>query len=113
MPSGSSSQRERQYEHIKESAEDRGASTGRAKEMAARTVNKQRSRTGEAHSSGSSRGGSRKSSSSRQGGGSKSSGGGGSRSGATRDELYQEARRKGIEGRSSMNKQQLARALGH
>lgn len=115
MPSGSSSKRERQYEHIKESAEDRGASTGRAKEMAARTVNKQRSQAGETKSSGSSGGGSRKSAPSRRGvGGPKSSGGGGgSRSGATRDELYDEARRKGIEGRSSMNKQQLARALGH
>ncbi|MDG9720262.1 plasmid stabilization protein [Streptomyces sp. DH24] len=113
MPSGSSSKRERQYEHIKESAQERGASTGRAKEMAARTVNKQRSQSGETKSSG---GGSRKSSSSSRsgGGGSKSSGGaGGSRSGATRDELYEEAKRKGIEGRSSMNKQQLARALGH
>ncbi|MEV6962119.1 plasmid stabilization protein [Streptomyces sp. NPDC051207] len=107
MPKGSGSKRERQYEHIKESAEERGASTGRAKEMAARTVNKQRSQSGETKSSG---GGSSKSPSSRRsgskssGGGSTSSGGG-SRSGVTRDELYEEAKRKGIEGRSSMNKQ--------
>jgi hypothetical protein len=47
MPAGSSSKRERQYEHIKESAQDRGESTGRAKEIAARTVNKERARSGE------------------------------------------------------------------
>jgi hypothetical protein len=81
--------------------------------MAARTVNKQRARTGETRSSGSSGGGSRKSSSTRRSGGSKPSGAGGSRSGTTRDELYEEARRKGVEGRSSMSKQQQARALGH
>ena len=100
MPSGSSPKRERQYEHIKESARKRGASPGRAKEMAARTVNKERSRSGETQSSRGAKS---------SGGG---SGGGGSRSGPTRDALYEEARRKGIEGRSSMNKQQLARALG-
>ncbi|CAM5713519.1 Plasmid stabilization protein OS=Streptomyces alboniger OX=132473 GN=CP975_31700 PE=4 SV=1 [Streptomyces alboniger] len=47
MPAGSSKKRERQYEHIKDSAEDRGASEGRAKEIAARTVNKERARSGE------------------------------------------------------------------
>ena len=47
MPAGSSSKRERQYEHIKESAQDRGESAGRAKEIAARTVNKERARSGE------------------------------------------------------------------
>ncbi|GGL64430.1 hypothetical protein GCM10010129_05090 [Streptomyces fumigatiscleroticus] len=104
----SGNKRERQYEHIKESAQDRGASTGRAKEMAARTVNKQRAQSGETKSS--SRGGS--SSSSSSGGGSRSSGGT-SRSGPTRDELYAEAKQKGVEGRSSMTKEQLSKALGH
>ncbi|MFJ5531800.1 plasmid stabilization protein [Streptomyces sp. NPDC093261] len=99
MAAKSGSKRERQYEHIKESAQERGASTGRAKEMAARTVNKQRAQAGQAKSS--------RSSSSRSG-----SSGAGSRSGPTREELYEEAKRKGIEGRSSMNKAQLSRALG-
>ena len=122
----SGSKRERQYEHIKESAQERGASSGRAKEMAGRTVNKQRAQAGETKSSGGGKpgsGGSGRSTSSRQGGGtgskssggagnSKSSGGTGKQSGTTRDELYEEAKRRGIEGRSSMNKEQLARALG-
>ncbi|MGV9245814.1 plasmid stabilization protein [Streptomyces sp. NPDC003710] len=99
--------RERQYEHIKESAQERGASTGRAKEMAARTVNKQRAQSGETKSSRSS-----SSRSGSSGGSSGSSRGGSSRSAPTRDELYEEAKRKGIEGRSSMNKEQLSRALG-
>jgi hypothetical protein len=51
MPAGSSPKRERQYEHIKDSAQERGASTGRAKEIAARTVNKQRAQAGETKSS--------------------------------------------------------------
>ncbi|MEU6095089.1 plasmid stabilization protein [Streptomyces sp. NPDC047079] len=108
MAAKSGSKRERQYEHIKEGAQERGASTGRAKEMAARTVNKQRAQAGETKSSRSSsrRGGS-------SGGSSRTPGGGSSRSGPTRDELYEEAKRKGIEGRSSMNKEQLSRALGH
>ncbi|WP_327191372.1 Rho termination factor N-terminal domain-containing protein [Streptomyces xinghaiensis] len=109
MPGKSGSKRERQYEHIKESAEERGASTGRAKELAGRTVNKKRAQAGEAKSSSGSGGSSRS-------GGSKSSGGSGgskdSGSSKTRDELYAEARKRGIEGRSSMNKQELARALG-
>ena len=50
MPSGSSPKRERQYEHIKKSAKDRGESTGRAEEIAARTVNKERARKGESKS---------------------------------------------------------------
>ncbi|MZE75547.1 Rho termination factor N-terminal domain-containing protein [Streptomyces xinghaiensis] len=100
MPGKSGSKRERQYEHIKESAEERGASTGRAKELAGRTVNKKRAQAGEAKSSSGSGGSSRSA-------GSKSSGGS-----KTRDELYAEARKRGIEGRSSMNKQELARALG-
>ncbi|MDG9717656.1 plasmid stabilization protein [Streptomyces sp. DH24] len=106
MPAGSSSKRERQYEHIKDSAEDRGASKGRAKELAARTVNKQRARSGEAKSASSS---STKGKSPSQRGGERS---GKSGSGPTREQLYQEAKKKGIEGRSSMNKDQLAKALG-
>jgi hypothetical protein len=90
--------RARQYEHIKESEKDRGVSTGRAKEIAARTVNKQRAQSGEARSSSaSSRSRSRSSSS-------------GSR-GRTREQLYAEARRRNIRGRSKMNKAQLQRAL--
>ncbi|WP_077797116.1 plasmid stabilization protein [Streptomyces sp. JHA26] len=110
MPAGSSSKRERQYEHIKHSAEERGASEGRAKEMAARTVNKERARSGEARSSSSS---STKGKSPSQRGGERSGGSHSGGKGPTRDQLYDEAKKKGIEGRSTMNKDQLARALGH
>ncbi|MFE9025410.1 plasmid stabilization protein [Streptomyces iakyrus] len=106
MPRGSSSKRERQYEHIKESAKDRGESTGRAKEIAARTVNKERARSGESKTASRT---STKDMSSGKRGGQRS--GQGSQ-GPTYDQLYQEARRKGVEGRSSMNKGQLQRALG-
>lgn len=106
MPRGSSSKRERQYEHIKESAKDRGESTGRAKEIAARTVNKERARAGESKTASRT---STKDMSSGKRGGQRS--GQGSR-GPTYDQLYQEAKRKGVEGRSSMNKSQLQRALG-
>lgn len=106
MPAGSSSKRERQYEHIKESARDRGESEQRAKEIAARTVNKERARSGESKtaSKGSTRG---KSSSER--GGQRSRGGSG---GPTYDQLYEEAKRRDIHGRSSMNKAELQRELG-
>ncbi|MEV0238762.1 plasmid stabilization protein [Streptomyces sp. NPDC050674] len=106
MPRGSSSKRERQYEHIKESAKDRGESTGRAKEIAARTVNKERARSGESKTASRT---STKDMSSGKRGGQRS--GQGSQ-GPTYDQLYQEARRKGVEGRSSMNKSQLQSALG-
>lgn len=150
MPRGSTPKEERQYEHIKESYEKRGQK-GRAKEIAARTVNKERAERGETKtsssksggrssksssssgrasashkkssssssskpkaSSGSSRssshsGSSRKSSSSS----SKPSAHSGSRSGGerTRAQLYQEAKKRDISGRSSMNKAQLERAL--
>ncbi|MFF9649437.1 plasmid stabilization protein [Streptomyces sp. NPDC014622] len=108
MPAGSSKKRERQYEHIKEGAEKRGAAEKRAKEIAARTVNKERARSGEAHTS--SRTSTEDPKSSYQRGGQRSHGG--SR-GPTRDQLYEEARKKNVEGRSSMNKQQLREALGH
>ncbi|TDU73712.1 plasmid stabilization protein [Streptomyces sp. KS 21] len=109
MPRGSSAKRERQYEHIKESGEERGMSEGRAKEMAARTVNKERARSGESKTA--SRSSTQGKSASQRGG--ERSGGGGSSSERTKDELYQEAKKRNIEGRSTMTKQQLRNALGH
>ncbi|MFG3661716.1 plasmid stabilization protein [Streptomyces sp. NPDC047706] len=105
MPSGSSPKRERQYEHIKKSAQDRGESTGRAKEIAARTVNKERARSGESKTA--SRTSIQDMSSGKRGG---QRSGKGSR-GPTYDQLYAEAKRRNIHGRSDMNKQQLQRAL--
>ncbi|MGW2341273.1 plasmid stabilization protein [Streptomyces sp. NPDC001661] len=107
MPSGSNAKRERQYEHIKEGAQKRGASKGRAKEIAARTVNKQRARSGE--SSTASKASTRDKKSAQQRGGERSHSGS---QGPTKDQLYEEAKKRNIEGRSSMNKQQLAKALG-
>jgi hypothetical protein len=101
-----SEKRERQYEHIKESAEDRGASTKRAKEIAARTVNKERARSGEARESSQS---SRRDMSSGRRGGLRS--GTNRPKGRTKEQLYNEAKKMGIEGRSKMNKQQLQRAV--
>ena len=101
-----SNKRERQYEHIKESAKESGASTKRAKEIAARTVNKERARSGEARES--SRTSRRDMSSSRRGG--PRSGRSGPR-GRTKEQLYTEAKRMNISGRSKMNKQQLQRAV--
>jgi len=106
MPAGSSSKRERQYEHIKKSAQDRGESTARAEEIAARTVNKERARSGESKQA--SRTSTQDMSSGKRGG---QRSGKGSQ-GPTRDQLYNEARQRGIEGRSHMNKSQLQRALG-
>ncbi len=106
MPRGSSPKRERQYEHIKESERRRGASPARAAEIAARTVNKERARSGEAETA--SRTSVRDMSSSRRGG-LRSRGGAG---GPTYAQLYNEARQRGIKGRSSMTKAQLQRALG-
>ncbi|HEY5990342.1 MAG TPA: plasmid stabilization protein [Streptosporangiaceae bacterium] len=106
MPRGSSPKRERQYEHIKASAEQRGESTGRAKEIAARTVNKERARSGESRTA--SRTSTKDMSSSRRGGQRSHRGAGG----PTYAQLYAEARRRGVKGRSAMNKAQLARALG-
>jgi hypothetical protein len=98
--------RARQYEHIKESQRERGTGEGRAKEIAARTVNKERARSGQ--SRGRSRTSVQDMSSSRRGG--QRSGRSGPR-GRTRDQLYNEARQLGIEGRSKMNKGQLERAV--
>ena len=106
MPRGSSPKRERQYEHIKESAEDRGESTGRAEEIAARTVNKERARSGESKTA--SRTSTQDMSSGERGG--RRSGKG--PQGPTRDQLYEEARKRNVEGRSNMNKSELKRALG-
>jgi hypothetical protein len=97
---------ERKYEHIKDSQRERGVSTKRAKEIAARTVNKERARKGQTKTA--SRSSVRDISSSRRGG--LRSGRSGPR-GRTRDQLYNEARQMGIEGRSKMNKEQLRRAV--
>ncbi|MEV0038809.1 plasmid stabilization protein [Streptomyces sp. NPDC050804] len=107
MPRGSSPKRERQYEHIKESAEERGESEGRAKEIAARTVNKERARSGESRTA--SRTSLRDPKSASQRGGQRSHTGA---QGPTKDQLYAEARKRGVEGRSTMTKEQLAKALG-
>ncbi|MGW4540779.1 plasmid stabilization protein [Streptomyces chartreusis] len=107
MPAGSSSKRERQYEHIRKSARDRGESAGRAKEIAARTVNKERARSGE--SSTSSKTSTRDPKSASQRGGQRSQSGA---QGPTKDQLYAEAKKRNIEGRSSMTKKQLQNALG-
>src|SRR6201993_2306634 len=106
MPRGSSPKRERQYEHIKDSALQRGESTGRAEEIAARTVNKERARSGEARTA--SRSSTQDISSGRRGG--LRSGSSGPR-GRTREQLYNEAKSLGVEGRSKMNKAQLQRAV--
>jgi hypothetical protein len=84
MPKGAwSAKRERQYEHIKEAEKKQGRSTKRAKEIAARTVNKERARKGETEG----------------------------RAGRTKEQLYDEAKHRNIPGRSRMNKQQLQRAV--
>jgi hypothetical protein len=98
--------RARQYEHIKDSAKERGASTDRAEEIAARTVNKERARSGESRTR--SRTSTRDMSSGRRGG---LRSGTSRPRGRTRDQLYNEARQLGIRGRSSMNKTQLQRAV--
>ncbi|MCX4734088.1 plasmid stabilization protein [Streptomyces sp. NPDC051658] len=106
MPRGYDAKRERQYEHIKESAQERGVSEERAEEIAARTVNKARARAGESRTA--SRTSIEDMSSSRRGGLRSRSGA----EGPTRDQLYEEARKKNIHGRSNMTKAQLARAVG-
>ena|SRR2546425_6076084 len=101
-----SSKRERQYEHIKEAEQKQGASTKKAKEIAARTVNKERARTGEARES--SRLSRTDMSSGRRGGlrsGTKRA------KGRTKEQLYNEAKGMNIRGRSKMNKAQLQQAV--
>lgn len=106
MPRGSSPKRERQYEHIKDSERRRGESPERATEIAARTVNKERARSGESRTA--SKTSTNDISSGRRGGLRSHSGA----AGRTRDQLYAEAKRQNIKGRSSMNKAQLEQALG-
>ncbi len=106
MPRGSNRKRERQYEHIRQSAEDRGESPGRAAEIAARTVNKERARSGEAKTA--SRPSTHDMSPAKRGGQRSHTGA----AGPAKAQLYAEARRRGVKGRSSMSKAQLARAAG-
>jgi hypothetical protein len=101
-----SAKRERQYEHVKEGLEKRGTPKGKAKEIAARTVNKERARSGEARESSRL---SRTDMPSGRRGGMRS--GTNRPKGRTKDQLYNEAKSMGIEGRSKMNKQQLQRAV--
>ena len=101
-----SKKRERQYEHIKEGLVDRGEKKGTAEEIAARTVNKERARAGEARTA--SRSSVKDISSGRRGGLRSHKG----PQGRTKEQLYNEAREKGIEGRSKMSKAELARAVG-
>jgi hypothetical protein len=98
--------RARQYEHIKESQKEQGRSTERAEEIAARTVNKERARSGESRTR--SRSSTKDISSGRRGG---LRSGTSRQKGRTRDQLYNEAKDLGIEGRSRMNKAQLQRAV--
>ena len=105
MPRAWSAKRERQYEHIKDGLLDRGTSEKKAEEIAARTVNKERAQAGEAKES--SRLSREDMSASRRGGLRSHSGAGG----RTKAQLYDEARRMNVEGRSSMSKAQLEKAV--
>jgi len=107
MPQKSwSKKRERQYSHIKEGLKDRGESEDTAEEIAARTVNKERARAGESKTASRT---STEDKSSSQRGGERSHKGPGGR---TKAQLYEEAKRKNIKGRSSMDKAELKRAVG-
>jgi hypothetical protein len=101
-----SDKRERQYEHIKDSAKERGTSTKRAKQIAAATVNKERARKGESRTASKS---SLNDISSGRRGGLRS--GTNRAKGRTKEQLYNEAKRRVIKGRSRMNKAQLQRAV--
>ena len=101
-----SAKRERQYEHIEEGLEKKGTPRKKAKEIAARTVNKTRAQTGEAKESSKL---SRKDMSPSRRGGLRS--GTNRPKGRTKEQLYNEAKRMGIDGRSKMSKQQLQRAV--
>jgi hypothetical protein len=106
MPQGWTDKQERKYEHIRDSEKDQGASTKRAKEIAARTVNKERAQKGQTRSA--SRSSTQDMSSSKRGG---QRSGTNRPKGRTRDQLYNEARQHGIKGRSKMTKAQLQRAV--
>lgn len=107
MPQGWGAKRERQYEHIKESERERGTGEGRAKEIAARTVNKDRAQHGESEQASRT---SIKDVSPEHRGGKRSHSGA---AGRTKEQLYQDAKRQGVKGRSKMSKNQLERALSH
>jgi hypothetical protein len=98
--------RARQYEHIKDSAKERGVSTDRAEKIAARTVNKERARSGEARTA--SRSSTRDISSGRRGG---LRSGTNRPKGQTKEQLYNQAKRLNVKGRSRMNKRQLLAAV--
>ena len=100
-----SAKRERQYEHIKEGLQEQGRPEDLAEEIAARTVNKERARAGEAATA--SRSSIDDISSGRRGGRRSHQG----PAGRTFDQLYNEAKERGIKGRSKMNKRELERAL--
>lgn len=106
MPRALSDKRERQYEHIKDGLEQRGLTQDEAEEVAARTVNKERARAGETETA--SRSSIDDISSGRRGGLRSHSGPGG----RTFDQLYNEAKRANIPGRSKMNKRELEKAVG-
>jgi hypothetical protein len=106
MPKAWNAKRERQFEHIKEGLEDQGRSEDTAEEIAARTVNKERARSGEAKQK--SRTSTDDISSSRRGGLRSHQGSGG----RTKAQLYEEAKKLNIEGRSSMTKAELEKAVG-
>lgn len=107
MPQGSwSAKRDRQYEDIKASQREEGRSEDRAEEIAARTVNKQRARTGESEQASSR---STNDISAPRRGGKRSGSGPGDR---TRDQLYADAQRQNVKGRSKMNKEELKKAVG-
>ena len=103
---GWSAKRERQYEHVKADVKRRGESEDTAQEIAARTVNKERARSGESRQR--SRTSTQDMSPSRRGG---QRSGTDRQKGRTRDQLYEEAKQLNIDGRSSMNKDQLERAV--
>lgn len=106
MPKAWSKKRERQYEHVKESLEDQGRDEDTAEEIAARTVNKERARAGESEQA--SKTSTDDISSGRRGGLRSGKGPGG----RTKAQLYEEAKQKNVEGRSTMSKAELEKAVG-
>lgn len=108
MPQAWSKKRERQYKHIKEGAKDQGRSEKRAEEIASRTVNKNRAQSGESKTA--SRTSTQDVSPQHRGG--KRSGNRQGPNGPTKDQLYNEAKKRNIKGRSSMTKKELQNALG-